>query len=75
LTPNRSAVQRGDAKEGEEKQDGKRKPKQETEGVQKRGDSHEGNKRARTNRGEDMCPILADETKAMQVFYALAFII
>jgi hypothetical protein len=72
LTPNRSAVQRGDANEGEEKQDGKRKPKQQTDEVQKRGDSHEGSKRTRPNREEDMCPIPADEAK--QVFYALAFI-
>ena len=74
LTANRSAVQMDDAKEGEEKQDGKQKPKQQTDGVQKRGegDSHEGNKRTRLHRGDDLCPVLSDVTN--QVFYALAFI-
>ena len=73
---NPAAARRNVVKEGEEKQNGKRKPKDQTltKGQQKRGeaDSQEGKKRRRIEQGDDLCPVQSDETN--EVFYALAFI-
>ena len=73
---NPAAARMNVVKEGEEKQNGKRKPKDQTltKGQQKRGeaDSQEGKKRRRIEQGDDLCPVQSDETN--EVFYALAFI-